>query len=93
MINKIKRQPSEWEKIVATKATDRRLISKIYNQLVQLTIRKTTQSKNGVEDLNRHFGKEDTQMANKQKERCSTSLIIVVIVVQSLSCIQFFATP
>ena len=92
-VNKIKRQPSEWEKIIATKATDRRFISKIYNEHMQLTIRKTTQSKYGAKDLNRHSCKEDTQMANKQKERCSTSFIIVVIVVQSPSCIQFFATP
>ena len=45
-INKIKRHPSEWEKIIANEATDRGLISKIYKQLVQLNIRKTTQSRN-----------------------------------------------
>ena len=46
-INKIKRQPSEWEKIIANKATDQELISKIYKQLLQLNSRKITQSKNG----------------------------------------------
>ena len=35
-----KRQPSEWEKIIANKATDRELISKIYKQLMQLNSRK-----------------------------------------------------
>ena len=40
-INKIKRHPSEWEKIIANEATDRGLISKIYKQLMQLNIRKT----------------------------------------------------
>ena len=45
--NKTKRQPSKWEKIFANKSTDKRLISKIYKQLMQLHIKGTTQSKNG----------------------------------------------
>ena len=47
-INKMKRPPSEWEKIFANEATDKGLISKIYMQLKQLNIKKQTpQSKNG----------------------------------------------
>ena len=47
-INKMKRQPTEWEKIFANDVTDKRLISKIYQQLMQLNIKKqTTQSHNG----------------------------------------------
>ena len=39
-ISKVKRQPSEWEKIIANEATDQELISKIYKQLMKLNIRK-----------------------------------------------------
>ena len=38
-ISKVKRQPSEWEKIIANEATDKQLISKIYKQLLQLNFR------------------------------------------------------
>ena len=65
-ISKVKRQPSEWEKIIANETTDKGLISKIYKQLMQLNTRKTNNPiKNWAEGLNRHFSKEDIQMANK----------------------------
>ena len=48
-IIKVKRQPSEWEKITANKTTDKGLISKIYKQLKQLKARKTAVSKSGKE--------------------------------------------
>ena len=76
-ISKVKRQPSEWEKIIARETTDKGLISKIYKQLTQFNTRKTNNPvKKWGKDLNRHFSKEDIQMANKHMKRCSTSLFI-----------------
>ena len=76
-MSKVNRKLSEWEKIIANETTDKTLICKIYKQFIQLNTRKTNNPiKKWKKDLNRHFSKEDIQMANKHMKRCSTLLII-----------------
>ena len=73
----MKRQPPEWEKIIASEATDKQLISKLYKQLLQLNSRKINDPiKKWAKELNRHFCKEDIQMvaaaAAKSLQSCPT---------------------
>ena len=70
-INKVKRPPSDWEKIIANETTDKVLISKTYKQLIQVNTRETNNPvKKWAKVLNRYFSKEDIQMANKHTKRC-----------------------
>ena len=74
-VKKTKRQPTEWENIFANDATDKKLASKIYEELLKLNTQETNkQIIKWAENMNRHCSY--IQLANRHTKKCSKSLAI-----------------
>jgi hypothetical protein len=77
MVSKLKRSPTEWEKIFASYTSDKGLTTRMYRELKKLNSSKINELiKKWASEQNRTFSKEEIQMAKKHMKKCSPSLAI-----------------
>jgi hypothetical protein len=77
MVSKLKRPPTEWEKIFTSYTLDKGLITRIYRELKKLNFPKINEPiKKWASELNTTFSKEEIQMAKKHRKKCSPSQAI-----------------
>jgi hypothetical protein len=92
MVSKLKRPPTEWEKIFAIYTSDKGLITRIYRELKKLNSPQINEPiKKWVTELNRTFSKEEIQMAKKHMKKCSPSLAMKEM--QIKITLRFHLTP
>jgi hypothetical protein len=92
MVSKLKRPPTEWEKIFASYTSDKGLITRIYRELKKLNFPKISELiKKWATELNRTFSKEEIQMTTKHMRKCSPSLAIKEM--QIKTTLRFYLTP
>jgi hypothetical protein len=92
MVSKLKRPPTEWEKIFSSCTSDKGLITRKYRELKKRNVPKINEPiKKWATELNTTFSKEEIQMAKKHMKKCSPSLAIKEMPIKTT--IRFYLTP